>query len=279
MVPFGALYETGKNYLQKQGRSVGIPVRDVLEIAVQSLGLRDTAGFEIDKRVLGLPQIKETDLLQSKVQSFVDEVSRESPAPGGGSVAALAGALGAALNSMVANLAIGKRGSERVEGQLKPVAERAQELKDLLLKAVDEDTNAFNAYLAARKLPARTAEEKNKKEMAQRDGLKQAVEVPLKTAYHCYEVIELAHLTADKGNPASVSDAGVSAHMAFAGLKGAILNVQINLKNISDQKFNQKMITTCKKLETDALKRLNRITRLVDEKIRIGGKPVLTDQD
>ena len=279
MVPFEALLETGKYYLQKQGRSQGVPVRDILEIAVQSLGLRDIADFDIDKRVLGLPRVKENDLVQLRVQSFVDEVSRESPAPGGGSVSALAGALGAALNSMVANLAIGKRGSELVEEQLKPAAERAQELKDLLLQAVDEDTNAFNAYLAARKLPARTPEEKRKKEQALLDGLKQAVAVPLTTANNCFEVIELAYLTADKGNPSSVSDAGVSAHIAFAGLKGAVLNVLINLKQIGDRKFNQKMITTCKKLEAEARKKLNQVAKLVDKKIRLGEKPVPADQD
>ncbi len=267
MVPYDALLESGKYYLRKQGRSLGIPLWDILEIAVQSLGLRDQTDFNIEKRVLGLPLRRTNELVQLNLRDFTDEVSRESPAPGGGSVSALAGALGAALSSMVANLAIGKRGSAGVEEDLRPVAERAQELKDILLKAVDEDTDAFTAFLAACKLPDRNTEDKKKKEQAMLEGLKQAVAVPLTTARNCFEVLELACLVAEKGNPGSVSDAGVSAHLAFAGVKGAILNVLINLQQLSDQKFNQKMITTCRKLETDAQKKLNQITVLVEEKI------------
>ena len=117
MVPYPALLETGKFYLRKQSRSTGIPVRDILETAVQSLGLTDISEFDIDKRILGLPISAEQDLVMKRVNEFVDEVSRESPAPGGGSIAALAGALGASLASMVANLSIGKRGTEEVEDE------------------------------------------------------------------------------------------------------------------------------------------------------------------
>lgn len=268
MIPFDALLQSGKYYLNKQKKSAGIPMSDILETAVQSLGLRDTGDFDIEKRVLGLPRRKEDELIQLNLQDFVDEVSRDTPAPGGGSISALAGALGAALSSMVANLTIGKRGSEQVEENLKPIAERAQELKVLLLKAIDEDANAFNQYLTASKMPARTAEDKKKKDQALQEGLKQAVAVPLTTARNCYEVLELTQSVADKGNPGSVSDAGVGAHLAFAGIKGAILNVLINLPQINDQKFNQKMMTICKKLENDASKKLNQIIPIVEEKTR-----------
>ena len=279
MVPFDALLESGKYYLRKQGRSPGIPQPDILEVAVQSLGLRDHTEFNTEKRVLGLPLHSAAELVQLKLCDFTDEVSRESPAPGGGSISALAGALGAALSSMVANLAIGKRGSEAVEEDLRPVAERAQELKDMLLKAIDEDTKAFNAYLAASKLPARNAVDKQKKEQAMQEGLKQAVIVPLTTAHNCLEALELAYLAADKGNPASVSDAGVSACLAFAGVKGALLNVLINLQQLNDKKYNQNMIATCRKLETDAQKKLNQITALVEEKIHNLTSRAPQDQD
>lgn len=268
MVPLPSLLENGKYYLRRQGRSTGIPQRDILEVAVQSLGLRDVADFNIDERVLGLTKPAATDLVSMRVDDFVDEVSRESPAPGGGSIAALAGALGASLASMVSNLSIGKRGTEDVEEELKPIAVRAQEIKADLVKAIDEDTNAFNAYMDARRLPGKTDEEKKIKEQAIQDGLKQAVAVPLQTARLSAEVIDLAGHAADKGNINSVTDAGVGAHIAYSGVKGGVFNVLINLKEITDQSFVENMIATCKELDADAKKKLDSVMKLVDQKIQ-----------
>jgi glutamate formiminotransferase/formiminotetrahydrofolate cyclodeaminase len=268
MVPYPALLETGKYYLRSQERSTGIPVGDILEIAVQSLGLRDVADFKIEERVLGLPSHKLDDLVEMKVSDFVDEVSRESPAPGGGSIAALAGSLGAALASMVSNLSIGKRGTDQVEEDLKPVADRTQELKAALVKAIDDDTNAFNAYMDARRLPAKSDAEKKFKNNALQEGLKKAVAVPLGTAKLSAEVIGLAETAVDKGNINSVTDAGVGAHIAFTGVKGGIFNVLINLKQIEDQNFVQDMINACSELEIQAQKDLLRVMKKVDEKIK-----------
>jgi glutamate formiminotransferase/formiminotetrahydrofolate cyclodeaminase len=267
MVPYPALLETGKYYLRKQARSTGIPVNDILEVAVQSLGLRDVTDFKINERVLGLPESAQNDLIEMKVNAFVDEVSRESAAPGGGSIAALAGSLGAALTSMVSNLSIGKRGSEDVDDILKPVAERAQELKDALVRAVDEDTNAFNAYMEARRLPAKTENEKKTKHDALQAGLKQAVLVPLGTARHSAEAISLAESAVDNGNINSVTDAGVGAHIAFSGVKGGIFNVLINLKEIEDEVFVKDMIKTCTQIETESVRDLQRIMKKVQDKI------------
>ncbi|MCK5455930.1 MAG: glutamate formimidoyltransferase [Melioribacteraceae bacterium] len=172
MVPYPALLETGKYYLTRQGRSVGIPIRDILETAVQSLGLKDVADFIIKERVLGLPQNIDDALVEMKLTDFIDEVSRESPAPGGGSIAALAGALGVSLSSMVSNLTANKRGTENIDGLLNNAAEKAQEIKNILVKAIDEDTNAFNAYMDARRLPQKTDEEKAARESAMLEGLK-----------------------------------------------------------------------------------------------------------
>lgn len=268
MVPYPALLETGKYYLRKQTRSTGIPVRDILEIGVQSLGLRDVADFNIDERVLGLPKFKKDELVELKVHEFVDEVSRESPAPGGGSIAALAGALGAALSSMVSNLSIGKRGTEQVEEQLKPVAEKAQEIKEALVKAIDADTNAFNAYMSARRLPAKTDEEKKNKAAAIQAGLKEAVMVPLNTAKKSAEVLILAEKAIELGNINSVTDAGVGAQIAYTGVKGGVYNVLINLKEIDDQDFVKEMITTCEKLDNDTFTYLQKISSKVNEKIK-----------
>jgi glutamate formiminotransferase/formiminotetrahydrofolate cyclodeaminase len=267
MVPFPAILETGKYYLRLQQRSTGIPIRDILEVAVQSLGLQDVSDFNIDERVLGLPKSKEEDLSKKGVSDFIDEVSRESPAPGGGSIAALAGALGAALASMVSNLSIGKRGSEDVEEDLKPVAEKAQEIKDALVKAIDDDTNAFNAYMAAQRLPSKNEDEKKIKAQAIQEGLKKAVTVPLLTAQRSAEVIDLASSAVDIGNINSVTDAGVGAHIAFTGVKGGIFNVLINLKEIDDKKYVEEMIATCRALEATAQKKVTGIMKQVSEKI------------
>ena len=267
MVPYPALLETGKYYLKKQQRSTGIPIRDILEVAVQSLGLNDVSDFQIDERVLGLPKTNTEDLVALKVNDFVDEVSRESPAPGGGSIAALAGALGAALTSMVSNLSIGKRGSEKVEDDLKPVADKVQEIKDFLLKAVDEDTNAFNAYMDARKLPEKSVEEKEIKNKALQDGLKVAIAVPFDTAKYSAEVIDLAGIAVEKGNINSVTDAGVGAHIAYTGVKGGLFNVLINLKEIEDKKFVADMIKSCHKLDEQARKNVETVMKRVHEKI------------
>jgi glutamate formiminotransferase/formiminotetrahydrofolate cyclodeaminase len=236
-------------------------------VAVQSLGLNDVSDFNIDERVLGLPKAKTEDLVVMKVNDFVDEVSRESPAPGGGSIAALAGALGAALASMVSNLSIGKRGSEEVEKHLKPVADKVQEIKDFLLKAVDEDTNAFNNYMAARRLPEKSEDEKKIKNKALQDGLMEAVAVPLSTAKRCAEVIDLAGIAVEKGNINSVTDAGVGAHIAYTGVKGGIFNVLINLKEIEDKKFVEEMINTCLELDEKARKKVDVVMNRVHEKI------------
>ena len=267
MVPFPALLESGKYYLHKQSRSSGIPIDDILEIAVQSLGLRDVTDFNIQERVLGLPKYNPEDLVNKKVKEFIDEVSRESPAPGGGSIAALAGALGAALSSMVSNLSIGRRGTEEVDDILKPIADKAQELKDSLIKAVDEDTNAFNAYMAARRLSEKTNQDKEHKRAAIQAGLKQAVAVPLDTAKLSAEVIDIAQVVVEKGNANSVTDAGVGAHIAFTGVKGGIYNVLINLKEIEDKKFIKNMKLTCQRLEKDSQQKLDLIQKMVDEKI------------
>ena len=267
MVPFPALLEAGKYYLSKQHRSTGVPIKDILNTAVQSLGLNDVSEFKIEERVLGLPKNSDNALVEMKVTDFVDEVSRESPAPGGGSIAAVAGSLGAALASMVSNLTSNKRGSEKVDDILNDAADKLQKIKNALVKAVDEDTNAFNAYMDARRLPNKTDEEKKSREEAMQAGLKQAVMVPLGTAERSYEAIEIAEVVAKNGNPASITDVGVGAQSAYTGVLGGIYNVLINLKDITDQKFNEDMQKTCAELKEKAQKKLNDVLSFVESKL------------
>jgi len=168
---------------------------------------------------------------------------------------------------MVSNLSIGKRGSEEIEEDLKPVADKVQEIKEFLVKAVDEDTNAFNAYMAARRLPEKSEEEKKIKKKALQDGLKEAVAVPLNTAKRSAEVIDLAAIAVEKGNINSVTDAGVGAHIAYTGVKGGIFNVLINLKEIDDKKFVEEMIKISHELDNQARKKVDAVMKRVHEKI------------
>jgi glutamate formiminotransferase/formiminotetrahydrofolate cyclodeaminase len=267
MVPYPAFIETGKFYLKQQHRSVGIPVKDILNTAVQSLGLNDVSEFKIEERVLGLPKNPENALVEIKLTDFIDEVSRESPAPGGGSIAALSGALGASLSSMVSNLTANKRGSDAVDKLLNDAAEKCQQIKEELVKAIDEDTNAFNTYMNARRLPNKTSEEKKAREEAMQAGLKQAVMVPLNTAKLSYEAIEIAEVVAKNGNPNSITDVGVGAQSAYTGVLGGIYNVLINLKDIKDKKFVDEMKTVCTELKVKAQKKLSEVLGFVESKL------------
>jgi glutamate formiminotransferase/formiminotetrahydrofolate cyclodeaminase len=244
LVPFQALYQAGQRYLKAQGKSPAIPVADVLENAAFSMGLSDVAPFEIEKKVLGLPKAPGA-LMQMTGTAFVDEVSRDTPAPGGGSIAALAGALGAALTSMVANLTQGKAKSADAETALAGAAEKAQRVKDALVLAVDDDTNAFTAYMEARRLPATTPTEKAARDAAMQAGLKTAVDVPWSTAKLCFEAMEAAEVAMHHGNPASITDTMVGFTIAFAGVRGGIWNVLINLKDITDPAYVAKMKSDC----------------------------------
>ena len=268
LVPFQAIYNAGKYYLQRQGKSTGVPVTDIIETAVYSMGLSDVSPFDPREKILGLPTTPDNALVAMRVNDFTHEVSRETPAPGGGSIAALAGALGAALGSMVSNLAIGKPGYEAVEQDLIQLAEQAQELKDKLLKAVDEDTQAFNAYMEARRLPQNTPQEKAAREKAIQEGLKQAVNVPYTTAQLSLEALKLCHEAARKGNVNSISDAGVGAQMAYSGVLGGVFNVWINLPPIKDQEFVSQMKKRCDEMEKKARHLLEETLQYVWNKIR-----------
>ncbi|MDZ7265838.1 MAG: glutamate formimidoyltransferase [candidate division KSB1 bacterium] len=243
VVPFAAMFESGKFYLRRMHKSTGIPVRDVLETAVQSLGLRDVTEFDIDKKIIGIPP-RDGRLVQQKITDFVDEVSRDTPAPGGGSIAALAGSLGAALAAMVANVSNGRGEFDGKYEEICELAEQAQRVKDDLLRAVDEDAAAFNVVLEAMRLPKDTPAQQEARAVALREAYKAAARVPLRTAELCREALQLCWRAARLGNKAVMSDAGVAALVAFAGLQGAIYNVRINLPNTRTPEFITAMNNT-----------------------------------
>jgi len=263
VVPYDAMQQAGRFYLRRMRKSTGLPARDVVRTAVQALGLEDVAEFDIERKVIGLPRA-DGPLVGRTVADFVDEVSRDTPAPGGGSIAALAGALGAALASMVANLSIGKGEFDDRYDALCKLAERAQELKDDLVRSVDADTEAFNEVIAALRMPKDTAEQVERRAAAIREGYKAAARVPLRTAQLCSEVLGLCETAAGVGNAAVMSDAGVGALMAWAGVQGAVHNVRINLPNTKDEAFVAEMQSTLGELLAESKALCERIQAAVE---------------
>ncbi|MCL1908171.1 MAG: glutamate formimidoyltransferase [Holophagaceae bacterium] len=265
LVPFKPLFNAGQYYLRLQGKSPHVPIKDVLENAVFSMGLSDVSPFEIDQKVLGLPKSYPGGLMSMPVSGLVTEVSRDTPAPGGGSIAALSGALGASLASMVANLTKAKNTEHNA--QLQSAAEIAHRVKDALVLAVDEDTSAFNAYMDARRLPQSNPEEKATREKAMLEGLKIAANVPFQTASSSFEAMKAAAIVVEHGNPASITDGLVGIQMGFAGVRGGIWNVLINLKDISDSAYNDGMRSKCRELLVAAQTLLDRSLAIGEAKL------------
>lgn len=251
VVPFEAIKQAAVYYLNRMRKSTGLPVPDLMETAVQSMGLRDVAPFDPEEKVLGLPRI-EGPLVLRTTFDFVDEVSRDTPAPGGGSVAALAGALGGALASMVANLSVGKAGFDERYDELCSIAERAQAVKDALVRGIDEDTRAFDSVLEAMRMPKDTEAEREERETAMQEGYRVATRVPLRTVEQCRDALRLCREMAAMADPEMVSDVGTGALLARAGAQAAAYNVRINLRHIKDEVFAAEMRTEVEKLISES---------------------------
>lgn len=269
LVPLKPMLDAGKFYLKKQGKSAGAPEKELVEIAVRSLGLDQLSEFDPAKKIVEYNFLKPAPLMSMTAKDFVDEVSSESPAPGGGSVAALAGSLCAALSAMVANLTVGKQGYEKVWPEMSDLAEKGQEIKDKLSKAVDEDTNAFNDLMEAMRLPKGTPEQKVFRDKAMEEGYKKAAAVPLQTAKTCLEAMKVSLVAAQRGNANSASDAGVAALMARAGVEGAVLNVLINLGSIKDQAFKDSHVRECEGLKNESADLCGQVQQTVMKNIKI----------
>jgi len=252
LTPLAPMIEAGRHFLRKQGKSVGVPERELIEIAIRSMGLDSVAAFDPGKKIIEYQFTPAAPLMAMPVTRFVDEVSTESPAPGGGSVAALMGSLAAALATMVANLTVGKKGYEDAWPALAELAEQGQGVKAALLRAVDQDTDAFNRVMEAMRLPKGTPEQNAARDRAIEEANKAAAEVPLQTARLCLDAIRLADTAARRGNRNSASDAGVAALAGRAGAEGAVLNVLINLGSIRDADFNARCVAECTALTTQA---------------------------
>ena len=237
LVPKRAIVDAGRHYLHMQQRSTGIPEREIIRIAVKSMGLDDLKPFDPKEKIIeymleGEGARKLTDMT---CRGFAEETASESPAPGGGSVSAYMGALGAALGTMVANLSAHKAGWDERWEEFSTYAEQGQDIMERLLHLVDEDTDAFNAIKNAMGMPKGTDEEKAARAAAIEAATLYASQVPLRTAQTALEAFPLLEAMVDKGNPASVTDAAVGALAVTAGVRGAALNVRINAASLADR--------------------------------------------
>ena len=207
-------------------------------------------------------------LIDKKVSNFLDELASNSPTPGGGSVAALAGALGAALISMVGNLTIGKKKYEDVEEDIKKIISSSEKLRYKLSQLIEEDVMAFNNFMATYKMPKETEDEKKIRAEKIQESLIEAAKVPLTVAYKCLEVLSLSKEVAEKGNINVISDAGVAALMAEAALESAIINVKINLRMIKDEKVRTELSSSIKEILLKEKGQKEKVLEIVEEKIK-----------
>ncbi len=236
LVPKEALLMAGKHYLKKQNKSLGVPEDDIIDTAIMSLGLNDVVSFDPDQKIIESVIKIKGELSSSTLSDFVDELSRNSFAPGGGSVSALAGSLGASLISMVANLTHDKKIFFDLKKEMNKVGLEIQSLKDDLLFLVDEDTKAYNQVLATRRLSASSEKELRQKKKLIFEANQYAINVPFKVMSLSLKVLELGKNLVTKGNPSSVSDVGVASEVALAATRGAAMNVLINLISIENSK-------------------------------------------
>lgn len=267
LVPKRAIIDAGKHYLKMQQRSLGIPESEIIKIAVKSMGLDELKPFKAEEKII--EDMMQADsakkrLIDMTCLEFADETASESPAPGGGSIAAYMGSLAAALGTMVANLSAHKAGWDDRWEEFSDYAEQGRKLVDRLNALVDEDTEAFNRIMAVFAMPKKTAEEKAARSKALQEATLYATNVPLTTMKEAYATFDLLVAMAQKGNPASVSDAGVGALAARAAVLGAFLNVKINAAGLKDREVADAILAEASEIAEKAIKRETAILEIVN---------------
>jgi glutamate formiminotransferase/formiminotetrahydrofolate cyclodeaminase len=270
MVPKKSLLDAGRHYLRKQKWSEGASDEDLIDMAIRSMGLSELKPFDPQEKVIEFKMESvsaKKSLVRLNLREFCNETLSDSPAPGGGSVAALMGALGASLGGMVANLSAGKRGWEQKLPFFSEWAVKAQQLKDELLFLVDEDTAAFNKVMAAFALPKGSAEEKAARSGAIQSANKYAAEIPLRVMETATRSYALLAGMANEGNPASVSDVGVGLLATRACIEGAGMNVRINLGGLKDEKVKSNLSQKLQKIRTESETRFSEIMKMVESKL------------
>ena len=271
LIPLKAMLDAGKYFLRKQKRSVGVSEKELLHIAVKSMGLGELYPFKPEEKIIEymLQDKNDSRLLNLPLSDFADETASESPAPGGGSIAAYIGSLGVSLATMVANLSSHKKGWDERWEEFSNWAEKGQQYKDELLQLVDADTKAFNGIMTAMSLPKGTDEEKKTRAAALEVATKVAIEVPFKVMKLSYDSMEVIKAMAESGNPNSVSDAGVGALCARSAVMGAFMNVRINAANFDDKIFVNDVVAKGREIERKAIALEQEILEIVNGKIGV----------
>jgi glutamate formiminotransferase / formiminotetrahydrofolate cyclodeaminase len=269
LIPLKSLLDAGRYFLARQQRSCGVSDDELIKIAVRSLGLNDIHQFKPEEKIIEfvMEEKNASNLINLNLKAFMNETASESPAPGGGSVSAYIGALGAALGTMVANLSSHKRGWDDRWKEFSDWAEKGKAIQNRLLLLVDEDTAAFNGIMKAFDLPKKSEEEKMKRNSAIQEATKNATLVPFKVMETAFSAFVLIREMVEKGNPNSVTDAGVGALALRSCIRGAFLNVKINAAGITDKSFAEEIISRGEKIETKAILEEAAIMKIVEEAI------------
>ena len=269
LVPKSAIVDAGRYFLHKQQRSSGIPESEIIRMAVKSMGLDELKPFESGEKIIEymIADDKSRKLVDMTCRAFADETASESPAPGGGSISAYMGSLGAALATMVANLSAHKAGWDDRWKEFSDVAEQGRALVDSLLHLVDEDTEAFNGIMAVFAMPKGTDAEKAARAEAMERATEYATRVPLRTMEEAVKVFPLALQMAENGNPASVSDAGVGALAARAAVRGALLNVKINAAGLKNRELADELVGRAEAIAREAAELEESVLKVVESKI------------
>ena len=269
LMPLKALLDAGKYFLEKQKRSTGVSQDELIKIAVKSMGLDELAPFDPNKRIIEfmLQNLSSNPLINMTLTRFANETASESPAPGGGSIAAYIGALGISLGTMVANLSSHKKGWDDRWKEFSDWAEKGQAIKDQLLNLVDEDTKAFNKIMDAYGLPKSTHVEKAQRKAAIQEATKYAIEIPFKVMELSLASMDIIKAMSETGNPNSVSDAGVGALCARSAVYGAFLNVKINAAGYDDKAYIEQKLTSGKSILDKAMAAEKEILNIVETKI------------
>jgi len=271
LIPLKSMLDAGKYFLAKQQRSTGVSEKELIRIAILSMGLDDLSPFNPEERIIEylLKDKADSKLVNMSLSDFADETASESPAPGGGSISAYVGVLGASLATMVANLSSHKKGWDDRWIEFSEWAEQGQHYKNELIKLVDKDTLAFNKIMESFNLPKSSDEEKATRTQAIQDATKYAIEVPFNVMKLAYQSMEVIKAMAETGNPNSVTDAGVAALCARTAVLGAFLNVKINASGYKDKAFTDKVLTEGNALQQMAIDREVEIIEIVNSKINM----------
>ncbi len=268
LIPIKALLDAGIHYLKKQGSSTGVSEKEILRIAVQSLGLNEISEFNIDERIIEYRFRKPGKLVSMKIDEFIEELSSNSPAPGGGSVAALCGALSSSLSAMVGNLTVGKLKYKNVKEKMIAVSESGQHLNRIFIDAIDRDTIAFNKIMDAFSLPKKNDDEKALRDKAITDATIEATLIPFSVLERAKDSAELALEVATSGNTNSLSDSGVAGLTSMAAAAGAYYNVLINLEGIDDQVFVEKMKKESSEILSDVKKIADNVSEILESALK-----------